>query len=116
MNSVDYLSYPLVFDNWRTQDREEIVVLTFMLPAEVNTGYEGIHYEIIETVDDTPVTSFSQFVEMVGCGTDPFLELTTNLASIIVLDREEAIAVNDEIMSRYSIPVDRIVFRERVRE
>ncbi len=110
LNSVDYLSYPLIFNNWRTEDREEIVVLTFMLPAEVNTGYEGIHYEIIDTVDGIPVRSFSQFVEMVADGTSPFLELTTNLANIIVLDREEAIAVNGEIMARYSIPVDRIMY------
>ncbi|NOQ23594.1 MAG: trypsin-like serine protease [Candidatus Aegiribacteria sp.] len=110
LHTIDYLSYPLLFDNWHTEEREEIVVLTFMLAAEVNTGYENISYEIIETVDGAPIRSFSQFVEMVDGGTDPFLELTTNLGNIIILDREKAIAVNDEIMSRYSIPVDRIIF------
>lgn len=108
--TIDYLSYPLLFDNWSTEEREEIVILTFMLPAEVNTGYESIQNEIIETVDGTRVRSFSQFVEMVDNGTDPFLELTTNLGNIIVLDREKAIAVNGEILSRYGIPVDRTIF------
>jgi len=110
LNTVDYLSYPFLFDNWQTEDREEIVILSFMLPAEVNTGYEGINYEIVEAVNGTSVRSFSQFVEMVDGGTDTFLELTTNLGNIIILDRAEAIAAEEEIMNRYSIPVDRILF------
>ena len=109
LNTVDYLSFPLLFDNWQTEDREEIVILSFMLPAEVNIGYEGINYEIIETVDGTPVSSFSHFVEMVDSSTGKFLELTTSLGSIIVLNREEAIAAEEEIMTRYSIPVNRIL-------
>lgn len=110
LNTVDYLSYPLLFDNWRTADREEIVVLSFMLPAEVNTGYEGISCEIIETVDGIPIRSFSQFVEIVDSGTDRFLELITSLGNIVILNREEAVAASDEIMTRYSIPVDRVMF------
>ena len=81
-----------------------------MLPAEVNTGYENISNEIIRMVDGTPVRSFSQFVELVDSGTGQFLELTTNLGNIIVLNREEAFAVNDEILDRYGIPEDRVVF------
>ena len=110
LNVYDYLSYPFMFDNWRTEDREEIVVLTFMLPAEVNTGYESLQNEIIETVDGTPVRNFSQFVELVDDGSAQFLELTTNLGNIIVLNREEAIEANDEIMARYGIPRDRAIF------
>lgn len=110
LHTIDYLSHPLLFNNWRTEEREEIVILTFMLPAEVNAGYESINYEIIETVDGTRVKSFSQFVETLDSGTDPFLELTTNLGNIIILDREKAVAANGEIMARYSIPVDRIIF------
>lgn len=110
LHTIDYLSQPLLFNNWRTEEREEIVILTFMLPAEVNAGYESNNYEIIETVNGTTVRSFSQFVEMVDSGTDPFLELTTNLGNIIILDRDKATADNVEIMARYSIPVDRIIF------
>ena len=110
LHTIDYLSYPLLFNNWRTEEREEIVILTFMLPAEVNAGYESINYEIIETVDGARVRSFSQFVETLDSGTDQFLELTTNLGNIIILDREKAVAANGEIMARYSIPVDRIIF------
>ena len=112
--SIDYLTYPFLFDNWRKEDREEIVILTFMLTAEVNAGYENVQSEIISMVDGIPISSFSQFVEIVDGGTGQFLELTTNLGNIIVLDREEAITVNDEILARYGIPTDRVVFLEAV--
>ena len=108
--AIEYLTYPFLFDNWRTEDREEIVIHTYMLPAEVNTGYENFYNEIIRMVDGTPVRSFSQFVELVDSGTGQFLELTTNLGNIIILDREKAITVNDEILDRYGIPEDGMVF------
>ncbi|MCK4504845.1 MAG: trypsin-like peptidase domain-containing protein [Candidatus Aegiribacteria sp.] len=112
MYVYEYFIYPFSFNNWRTEDTEEIVIHTYMLPAEVNTGYENISNEIIRMVDGTPVRSFSQFVELVDSSTGQFLELTTNLGNIIVLDREEAFAVNDEILDRYGIPEDRVVFQE----
>lgn len=109
LNAVDYLSYPMIFDNWRTREREEIVVLTFMLPAEVNAGYETLQNEIIETVDGVQVSDFSQFVELVDSGTGDYLELTTNLGNIIILDRAEAEDANPAIMARYGIPSDRVI-------
>lgn len=109
LNSVDYLTHPVLFDNWRREDREEIVVLTFMLPAGVNTGYETLQNEIIETVDGVNVRNFGQFVELVESGTGEYLELSTNLNNIIVLRREEAEGENASIMNRYGIPSDRMV-------
>ncbi len=109
LNAVDYLTYPFLFDNWRTENREEIVVLTYMLPAEVNTGYESLQNEIIESVNGIPVESFAQFVELVDNETSQFIEFSTNLGSIIVLDRMQAVASNEEIMGRYGILRDRLL-------
>lgn len=109
LNAVDYLTYPFLFDNWRTGTREEIVVLTFILPAEVNTGYETLQNEIIETVNGVEIASFSQFVQLVDSNTTPFIEFTTSLGSVIILNREEAIAANGEIMARYGIVRDRLL-------
>jgi len=108
--SYDYLTHPFLFDNWRSEERDEIVVLSFMLTAEVNTGYENIQSEIISEVDGVPVRNFSQFVELVDTALGQYLELTTNLGKKIVLDREEAILFNGEIINRYNIPVDRVVY------
>jgi len=109
LNAVDYLSYPMVFDNWRTEEREEIVVFTFMLPAEVNTGYETLQNEIIETVNGVQVRDFAQFAELVDGASGEFLELTTNLGNIIVLNRAASEEANPVIMARYGIVSDRVV-------
>ena len=109
LNTVDYLSYPFLFDNWRTEESSEIVVLTFTLPAEVNTGYESLQNEIIVSIDGVPVTDFNQFVELVDNCDEQFIKFTTNLGNIMVLDREEAISSNDTIMERYGIRYDRIL-------
>ncbi len=66
--------------------------------------------EIITMVDGVPVTNFSQFVEMIDGASGQYLELTTILGKKIVLDREEAIEFNEEIINRYNIPGDRVVF------
>ena len=108
--SYDFLTYPFLFDNWRTENRDEIIVLTFMLTDEVNASYESIQSEIIEMVNDTPVRDFAQFVEMVDSSTGRFVEFTSNLGNIVILDREKALAANDAIMIRYGIPRDRIVY------
>jgi S1-C subfamily serine protease len=109
LNAVDYLTYPYLYDNWRSESTQELVVLTYMLPAEVNTGYEDLQNELVTTVNGDSVNCFSQFVELVDGNSDPFLELTTNLGSVIVLDREQAIAANREIMDRYGITRDRFL-------
>ncbi len=109
LNAVDYLSYPFLFDNWRTEDRNEIVVLTFMLPAEVNTGYETLQNEIIETVDGVTVRDFAHFAELVDAGEGDFLVMETNLNNVIVLNRTQAEEMNPEIMERYGIARDRVV-------
>ncbi len=109
LNAVDYLSYPMVFDNWRTEDREEIVVFTFMLPAEVNTGYETLQNEIIETVNGVQVRDFAQFAELLDGASGEFLELTTNLGNVIVLNRAASEEANPVIMARYGIVSDRVI-------
>ncbi len=80
-----------------------------MLPAEVNTGYESLQNEIIETVNGIQVKNFSQFVELLENDSQEFIEFTTNLGNIIVLDRQEAIAANQSIMARYGILLDRVL-------
>ncbi|PIE53570.1 hypothetical protein CSA37_01005 [Candidatus Fermentibacteria bacterium] len=109
LNAVDYLSYPLLFDNWRTEDRNEIVVLTFMLPAEVNTGYETLQNEIIETVDGVTVSDFNHFARLIDSGEGEFLVLKTNLDNVIVLDRSLSEEMNPEIMERYGIARNRVI-------
>lgn len=106
-NAPDYLSMPYRYGNWRTEARNRIVLITYILPSEVNTGYQGIRNETVKTVNGQPVTGFEQLIALLEEADGQFVEIETNMGNMIILDREEALEANSEIMTRYGIPADR---------
>lgn len=103
----EYLLETYFYSNWRTADRNRIPLLAYALPSEVNTGYQNIRNEIVEEVNGTRVMDFDHLVHLLDTSEEEFLELRTNLGKLLVLDREAAIAENEEILLRYGIPEDR---------
>jgi len=101
--SYDYFAAPYKFGNRKTVEQDGIVVLGSILSAPVNSGYEDYSFQIVEKVNDEPVTGFAQFVELVDNAEGEFIEFMTNLGNIIILDREEAITANPGILRNYSI-------------
>lgn len=101
--SYDYFTQYYLYRNSKTEGKEDIVVLSDVLSAPVNTGYEDYYMEIIEEVNGEPVFSFTQFVELVDNTEGEFIQFRTNLGNIIILDREEAIAANPDILYTYGI-------------
>jgi len=108
-NALDYLSMPYRYNNWRTEDRSRIVIITYVLPSEVNTGYQSVRNEIVSSVDGESVSGFHHLIELLESAEGEFVTLRTNLGNMIILDRLEALAANDEIMARYGITTDRQV-------
>ena len=100
---------PYRYNNWRTEDRNRIVIITYVLPSEVNTGYQSVRNEIVSSVDGESVIGFEHLIELLEGAEGDFVTLRTNLGNMIILDRLEALASNDEIMTRYGIPADRQV-------
>ncbi|MBN2586236.1 MAG: trypsin-like peptidase domain-containing protein [Candidatus Fermentibacteraceae bacterium] len=108
-NALDYLSMPYRYNNWRTEDRSRIVIITYILPSEVNTGYQVVRNEIAASVNGEPVSGFYHLIQLLENTDGEFVTIRTNLGKMIILDRQEAIAANDEILARYGIPADRQV-------
>jgi S1-C subfamily serine protease len=108
-NALDYLSLPYRYNNWRTEDRSRIVVLTYVLPSEVNTGYQSIRNELVTHVNGERVSGFSDMIWLLESAEGEYVEIRTNLNNLIVLNRLEAMEANGEIMARYGIPSDRQV-------
>lgn len=106
-NAPDYLSMPYRYGNWRNEDRNRIVMITYILPSEVNTGYQGIRNETVETVNGQPVSGFEHLISLLEGTEAEFVQIETNMGNMIILDREEALEANSEIMERYGIPTDR---------
>ncbi len=108
-NALDYLSQPYLYNNWRTPDEKRVVVLTYILPSEVNTGYQDIRNEIITEVNGEHVSGFEDLIQLLEGSQGEYVQLRTNLGHLIVLDRQNAMDSNSEILHRYNIPADRQV-------
>lgn len=106
-NALDYLSMPYRYNNWRTEDRNRIIVITYVLPSEVNTGYQSIRNEIVSSVNGEPVTGFEHLIRLLEDAQGDFITIRTNLGNMIIMDRLEAVSSNEEILVRYGIPSDR---------
>jgi S1-C subfamily serine protease len=97
----------LLSANLPEREGHEVVMVLKFLPAEVNQGYHTIAYWLIDKVDGERVYTLRELMERVEGGEGDYMELTSPQGSVIVLDREEAAASHEQILSIYRIPVDR---------
>ncbi len=70
--------------------QQDLVALTIVIPTPATLGYESLGFCIVEAVNDTPVTSFAQFAELLDTETpDGITELSISHAPYkIYLDRK----------------------------
>ncbi|OPL19641.1 MAG: hypothetical protein AVO35_10050 [Candidatus Aegiribacteria sp. MLS_C] len=106
-NALDYFTMPYRYNNWRTEERSRIVIITYVLPAEVNTGYQSIRNEIVSQVNGQQVSGLADLLQKLEDAEGQYVVITTNLNNRIILDHSEAVGSNAEIMARYGIPADR---------
>lgn len=90
----------------RTEERQEVVVLSQVLADEINVGYGDFFNTVVESVNDTPVESMRHFVELVE-GSGPRVQIRTSDKCLIVLDSAEAKAKSADLLARYHVPRDR---------
>ena len=87
---------------------EEIVVITRVLPSEVNNGYDDFIDERIVEVNGIKILNLRDFIQIVENGTDdPYVVFKTKRGNVIALDQEEVKQAQDEILKIYHISSDR---------
>jgi len=83
---------------------EQVVVLSQVLVADVNLGYEGVDNSMVKAVNGVPVTSLRQLAELAeGCEA-PHLRLNLRGSELVVIDMAEARASIREILQTHNIP------------
>jgi S1-C subfamily serine protease len=90
----------------RTEERQEIVVLTQVLADEINMGYGELDNHGVATVCGVGPRNMRHFVALVEGATDA-LEILTHGAYRIVLDPAVARVAGARILGRYAIARDR---------
>lgn len=109
----DLISYagltPMLLNNFRIADKDEVVVILKVLPHEANRGYHDIFLRLVESVGSNKVRSLRHLVELVEASNGDYLEINTGYKGLkkIVLNTHLARMVNDEVMWLNGIEHDR---------
>ena len=86
--SVHHTPSPLKYHarhQFKSPERQEVVVLSQVLADEVNVGYEDFYYHIISEVNGEPIRVLSHFASLLDSAEDT-LELRTSNHKWIILD------------------------------
>ena len=105
-NAPKNLVASLQFDQL-TQVGEKIVVLTRVLPDEVNKGYHNSGDYRIVKVNGQPINNLKDLVRIVEGSSEPFVTFTDRWGAAVVLDRKSVEARKHEILDKYHIKNDR---------
>jgi S1-C subfamily serine protease len=91
-----------------TVQGEEAVILSKVLPAEVNSGYHNNRDLRIVAVNNRKIFNLRQLMRAVEApAQDPFIEFKTDQGIKIVLNRKRVAAAQSAILKTYSVPSDR---------
>jgi S1-C subfamily serine protease len=96
----------LYYSGNRTEERQEVVVLTQILADELNVGYENLYSESVIAVNGRMPRDMIDFVSTVE-SSQGTVEIRTSSDSYIVLDCAKAHAAATRILDRYRIARDR---------
>jgi S1-C subfamily serine protease len=91
-----------------TREGEELVLLSRVLPHDVNMGYHDYKEKIITHVNGQELLNLKHLIRILDQGRrQPYVKFTTSSRDIIVLNPAEAERAMPQILKIYNIPADR---------
>jgi S1-C subfamily serine protease len=87
---------------------EEIIVMSKVLPHEVNNGFHDVADRVITAVNGKKVNHLKEMIHVIESDGDaPYVEFNTKKGGFFVLNREVADRAKAEILATYGVPSDR---------
>eukprot|EP00123_Amoebidium_parasiticum_P015986 comp23232_c0_seq1/m.37901 comp23232_c0_seq1/g.37901 ORF comp23232_c0_seq1/g.37901 comp23232_c0_seq1/m.37901 type:complete len:582 (-) comp23232_c0_seq1:161-1906(-) len=93
----------------KKKPEEQVVVLSQVLDADVNHGYEYLINCQLTAFNGTPIINMAHLAKLVDESTERYLRFDLEYEEVIVLDRDAAMASNDKILLQHCIPVSRSI-------
>lgn len=90
-----------------SEDRKEVILMTQVLPADINKDYHHDNNLIIHKVNGEAIPDFKTFYEKMQAANTQFVVLETDDGYQVVIDRTEAASKQPSILARYGISTDR---------
>lgn len=90
------------------EGRDEIIVLTQILPDRINRGYTCVpDTGIVDTINGRKIKNMGELIETLESHNGIYHQILTEADYEIILDRNEAESRNQKILDRYQIHADR---------
>jgi hypothetical protein len=102
----------LLYQNVRTPERSEALILSHVLPSEASRGYFDVVDQIVARVQNQTPRDFAHLNEIIDSATGRWLEIEMMSGVRFVLDLEESRRATPEILERFAIKGDRSPQRE----
>jgi len=105
LNASNQPNLPLRYGatKFPTQDNQEIIILLKVLASKISRGDYGVSFWKIDKVNGKKFKDFKEFYKLVTTSKDKYIILEDNDGSKIIIDREKALEIQDELLQRYSI-------------
>jgi len=105
LNASNQPNLPLRYGatKFPTQDNQEIIILLKVLASKISRGDYGVSFWKIDKVNGKKFKDFKEFYQLVTTSKDKYIILEDNDGSKIIIDREKALEIQDELLQRYSI-------------
>ncbi len=87
--------------------RDQVIILSRVLPDAVNHGYKNMEGSAIYSVNGTPVEDMQQLIELIEKSQQADLKFITDFGNVILLQHSVAKVRNNLILQKYQINADR---------
>ncbi len=90
-----------------TDKRREVVIMTKVLPADINKDYHHDNGLMIDKVNGETFADFAEFYKKMQAADSQFIVLETDNGYQVIIDRVEAEEKQPAILAQYGIAADR---------
>lgn len=91
----------------RTPERQEVILLQYVLADETNTGYHNYENIVVEKVNGNLVSGMKDLIEKIENIQGKYLEIELENKQKILLDTDKSKNASPEILKRYKIPYEK---------
>jgi len=86
-----------------SKDKQEIVLLLKVLASSLSRGDYGISFWKIDKVNGKAFKNFKEFYNIIKDSKDKYIILEDDDGSKVIIDKQKALEINNQLLQRYSI-------------
>ncbi|KIM10723.1 MAG: serine protease [Sulfurovum sp. FS08-3] len=90
-------------EEWASNKKKEAVLLLSVLAHDINRGDYNYSLWMIDKINGKEFVDFNEFVELIKNSKEKYIVLEGEKGSKVIIDREKALAAQQDILERYNI-------------